>query len=241
MSHDELIQALFPGAAPMAPDADGVIDGEQDLAGGGRVTVIGLTGGQPVGADLAIALAARVLRHIVRHPGRPLVLLVDADSQRMARRDELLGLNECLAHLTKSLYLAAATGSPTVGILYGAASAGAMIATALAVDRLVAVPGAAPSVMNLAAMARVTKLPLAQLESMARETSVFAPGVDAMLQMGGIQEIWADPATYPGRLAALLEGGGDQDDRDRLGAARGGRVKAAAIAARVRVEALSHA
>jgi malonate decarboxylase gamma subunit len=241
MSRDELIQALFPDGAPMAVDADGILDGEQRLASGSPLTVIGLTGDRPVGADLAIAVSARVLRHVALHAGRPLLLLIDAGSQRMARRDELLGLNEYLAHLAKSLYLASASGSRTLGILYGAASAGAMVATALAVDRLVAVPGAAPSVMNLEAMARITKLPLAQLESMARETPVFAPGVEAMLQTGGILETWSDPAQYPGRLQSLLEIPGDDDDRDCLGATRGGRAKAAAIAARAYEEAMRHA
>jgi malonate decarboxylase gamma subunit len=241
MSHDELISALFPGAAPMTPGADGVVDGEQCLPGVGAVTVIGLTGGREVGAELAIAVSARILGHVASHPGRPLILLIDAGSQRMARRDELLGLNEYLAHLAKSLYLASATGSRPLGILYGAASAGAMVATAMAVDRLVAVPGASPSVMNLAAMARITKLPVERLESMAGETPVFAPGVDAMYRVGGILESWNDPADYAGRLVSLLASDLSEDDRDRTGAARGGRAKAAAIAARVCEEALRHA
>ncbi|AOB32890.1 hypothetical protein AKI39_22340 [Bordetella sp. H567] len=241
MSHDELIQALFPDAAPMVPDNAGVIEGEQRLASGAKVTVIGLTGGRAVGADVAMAVSACVLRHVAEHAGRPLVLLVDAGSQRMARRDELLGLNEYLAHLAKSLYLAAATGSRTLGVLYGAASGGAMVASALAVDELVAVPGAAPSVMNLAAMARVTKLDLAQLESMASRTPVFAPGVDPLFQMGGILERWGDPADYAGRLASLLESAPDRDERDCLGARRGGRAKAAAVAGRVCAEAMRHA
>ncbi len=116
-----------------------------------------------------------------------------------------------------------------------------MVASAMAVDQLVAVPGAAPSVMNLAAMARVTKLDLARLESMASETPVFAPGVDAMFQMGGILESWGEPADYARRLASLLENAADEDARDRLGMRRGGRAKAAAIAARVYDEAMRHA
>ncbi|WP_427184230.1 biotin-independent malonate decarboxylase subunit gamma [Bordetella bronchialis] len=242
MSHDELLQALFPTTAAMAPDAAGILDGMARLADGRDVTVIGVTGARPVGTDLAIDLSGRILRHVATHAGRPLVLLVDAGSQLMARRDELLGLNEYLAHLAKSLYLASATGSRTVGILYGAASAGAMIATAMAVDHLVVVPGADPSVMNLRAMSRVTKLPVAQLRAMAERTPVFAPGVAPMMEMGGIAQQWDEPAEYAARLLALLSGkAGDADDRDALGASRGGRLKAAAIAAKVQDEAAHHA
>ena len=37
--------------------------------------------------------------------GGPILVLVDSDSQRMSKRDEMLGLNEYLAHLAKSLML----------------------------------------------------------------------------------------------------------------------------------------
>ena len=59
-------------------------------------------------------------------------MLVDSDSQRMSKRDELLGLNEFLAHLAKSLIYADLSGRPTIGLLYGHTAAGAFIATALA-------------------------------------------------------------------------------------------------------------
>lgn len=98
----------------------------------------------------------------------------------MSRRDELLGLNEYLAHLAKALLLADASGHPTIGLVYGHTAAGAFIATALATRVLAALPGAHPSVMDLASVARVTKLPLERLEEMATSTSVFAPGLDNM-------------------------------------------------------------
>ena len=58
-------------------------------------------------------------------------MLIDSSSQRMSRRDELLGLNEYLAHLAKSLLLAEHAGHRTIGLLYGGSAAGAFIATAL--------------------------------------------------------------------------------------------------------------
>ena len=73
----------------------------------------------------------------------------------MARRDELLELNEYLAHFVKSLALAAIHGNRTVSVLFGHVAAGAFIATAL--------PGAEPSVMDLPSISRATQLPLEQL------------------------------------------------------------------------------
>ena len=49
----------------------------------------------------------------------PILVLVDSDSQRMSKRDELLGLNEFLAHLAKCLIYADMHGRPTIGLLYG--------------------------------------------------------------------------------------------------------------------------
>jgi malonate decarboxylase gamma subunit len=61
--------------------------------------------------------------------------------QSMRRRDEMLGLNEYLAHLTKCFVLAGQRGHRTVGVLFGRAAAGAFIATGLVQDMLAAVPG----------------------------------------------------------------------------------------------------
>ena len=242
MSHDELLKALFPDGTPLQPDDLGIIEGEQKLANGGLVGVVGLVNGNPVGVQRAIALAACVLRHIGKHTGRPLILLVDAGSQLMARRDELLGLNEYLAHLTKSLYLASVAGSYTVSIMYGTAAAGAMIATAMAADSLIAVPGAAPSVMDLPSISRVTKLPLEQLEDMSQRTPIFAPGVAPMLNIGAIGEEWQTPGEFAVRLQSLLASGqANVDRRDELGVQRLGRLKAMCIARRVEDEALHRA
>ena len=161
-------------------------------------------------------------------------MLVDSDSQRMSKRDELLGLNEYLAHLAKTLILADHAGHRTVGILYGHTAAGAFIATALATGSLVALPGAAPEVMDLPSMAKVTKLSLDVLREKARSTPVFAPGLDNLAQTGAVLETWDETVSLAEQLTALLATPADGDRRDVLGAERRGRPKAAAIAARVR-------
>jgi malonate decarboxylase gamma subunit len=100
-----------------------------------------------VGVDEAIELSSYVLDSLAQGSG-PIFVLVDSDSQRMSKRDELLGLNEFLAHLAKSLIYADMNGRPTIGILYGHSAAGALLATGLATRVLVGVPGATPAVMD---------------------------------------------------------------------------------------------
>lgn len=231
MTLDELAGALFAPGYALGTDAHGVVAGEATTRAGRDVGVVGIAEGRPVGVDAAIALSEHVLAHIARGDGSPLVVLVDTQSQAMARRDELLGLNEYLAHLTKSLALASLAGHRTIGILYGHAAAGAFIATALSTELLVAVPGAEPSVMDLPSIARVTKLPLEQLQRMAKSTPIFAPGLEHLSATGAVGETWQDPASFAARLDALLSAERPAGDtRDRLGAERRGRSKAADIA-----------
>jgi malonate decarboxylase gamma subunit len=185
----------------------------------------------PLGVDDAIWLAGQVLSDPADR--RPILILIDSDSQRMARRDELLGVSEYLAHLAKALLLAEAEGRRTIGLLYGHTAAGAFIATALAAGTLVALPGANPEVMDLPSISRVTKLPLDTLQAMAKTTPVFAPGLDNLAQTGAVLEVWDPAQPLDGQLAALLAQPTEGDQRDLLGKARGGRPKAAEIAQRV--------
>ncbi len=88
--------------------------------------------------------------------------------------------------------------------------------------------------MDLPSMARVTKLPLDVLEDKARSTPVFAPGLDNLAQTGAVLETWDPGKPLAQQLAAVLAlpcAAGDA--RDQLGQARGGRPRAADVAARV--------
>ncbi|WP_279609178.1 biotin-independent malonate decarboxylase subunit gamma, partial [Burkholderia cepacia] len=152
----------------------------------------------------------RVLDIVRRGGDTPILVLVDSASQRMSKRDELLGLNECLAHLAKSLMLASLRGHPTIGLLYGGTAAGALIATALATRVLLALHGAEPAVMDLPSISRVTKLPLEVLQEMAKSTAVFAPGLDNLAQTGAVDAV-LDPAQPLGaQLAAWLDAPADR-------------------------------
>jgi malonate decarboxylase gamma subunit len=218
-----------------------VLLGSAPLQSGGRAVVIGVAGRTPLGVDEAIRLSRHVLDAIQQCEG-PIVVLVDSDSQRMSKRDELLGLNEYLAHLAKCLIYADMQGRPTVGLLYGHSAAGAFLATALATRVLVALPGAEPAVMDLPSMSRVTKLSIDVLKEKAKSTPVFAPGLDNLAQTGAVLAVWDEKISLAEQLEALLKDARQSgDQRDRLGKSRNGRPKAADIAERVHDLALQSA
>jgi malonate decarboxylase gamma subunit len=237
MTLDEVLASLFPGGHALERGSFGTVHGTGRLEGGGEIALVGIVDRTPLGVDGALLLASRVLAVIDKGGGVPIMMLVDTASQSMTRRDELLGLNEYLAHLSKSLALAAVRGHRTVGVLYGRAAAGAFIATALSTQVLAAVRGAEPSVMDLPSIARVTKLPLDQLERLAQSTPIFAPGLDPMFAVGAVAQIWDASKPLAEQLAALLRQSVEaRDPRDAIGLERKGRLLAAGIAQRVAKE-----
>src|SRR6218665_2939733 len=68
------------GPGPPAPPAGGGGGGAAGVVGGGgigapgRVAVIGTRDGAAIGVDLALALAAEVLRVVENHPQRPILM-----------------------------------------------------------------------------------------------------------------------------------------------------------------------
>ena len=234
----EVLSSLFPDGHDVVRE-HGLLSG-QGPRPRGRVIVIGVDGRAAVGVDEAAWLSRKVLQALRAGGTDPILVLVDSDSQRMSKRDELLGLSEFLAHLAKCLIYADAQGHPTVGLLYGHTAAGAFIATALATRTLLALPGAEPAVMDLPSMARVTKLAIEVLKDKAKSTPVFAPGLDNMAQSGGVSQVLDPRASLAAQLEAVLTAmtagtaARASDTRDQLGKERHGRPKAADIATRVR-------
>jgi malonate decarboxylase gamma subunit len=229
---DDILAAVFPDGHDVRNDG-GVLFGSGALRSGDRALVIGVADRTAVGVDEAIRLSKHVLASVESGRG-PILVIVDSDSQRMSKRDELLGLNEFLAHLAKSLIYADIHGRPTIGLLYGHSAAGAFLATALATRVLVGLPGADPVVMDLPSMAKVTKLSIEVLEEKAKSTPVFAPGLRNLAQTGAVHVTWDEAVPLVDQLEALLADMPDaRDRRDALGKERGGRSKAANIAERV--------
>lgn len=232
MTLDDLLASLFPAGHDVACDG-GVLLGSARLRSGERALVIGVAGRTALGVDEALRLAGHVLDSLAGGSG-PILVVVDSDSQRMSKRDEMLGLNEFLAHLAKALIYADLHGRPTIGLLYGHSAAGAFLATALATRVLVGLPGADPAVMDLPSMAKVTKLPEEVLAEKAKSTPVFAPGLANLAQTGAVHLTWDAGQPLADQLDALLAKLPEPTDRrDVLGRDRGGRPKAAGIAERV--------
>ena len=241
MTLDDILTSLFPKGHDVANDK-GVLLGSAPLQSGGSAVVIGVAGRTPLGVDEAIRLSRHVLDAMEQGGKGPILVLVDSDSQRMSKRDELLGLNEYLAHLAKCLIYADMQGRPTVGLLYGHSAAGAFLATAAPTCALVALPGADPAVMDLPSMSRVTKLSIDVLKEKAKSTPVFAPGLDNMVQTGAVLAVWDEKISLAEQLESLLKDARKSgDQRDRLGKIRKGRPKAAEIAERVHDLALQSA
>ncbi len=234
MTLADILASLFPAGHDVAqgPWRPG---GSGPLKDGGRALVIGVADRTPIGVDEAIRLSRAVLSSVLEQGDNdPILVLVDSDSQRMAKRDELLGLSEYLAHLAKCLMQADMQGRHTVSLLYGHSAAGAFLATALATRALVALPGADPVVMDLPSISRVTKLSIEVLKEKAKGTPVFAPGLANLAQTGAVLATWDEKVSLADQLQALLGQPGDGgDQRDQLGKARKGRLKAADIAERV--------
>lgn len=194
---------------------------------GAPLTVIGTTDHAPIGVQLALQQARAVLDTVARHPGRPILLLIDTQGQQLRRRDELLGINRAMAHLGMCIDLARRRGHRVIGLVYDQALSGGFITSGLIADACDALPEAEIRVMRLPAMARVTKLPEALLAALSESNPVFAPGVGNYVAMGGVRKLWQ------GDLAqALREALADAPTDDRRaadGAARGGRRLASGV------------
>jgi malonate decarboxylase beta subunit len=195
---------------------------------GKPVAVVGTCGHAAIGVEIALAQARAVLDTVRGHPGRPIIVLVDTQGQRLRHRDEMLGINSYMAHLGKSIDLARRRGHKVLALVYGQALSGGFVTSGLMANACYALPQATIRVMALPAMARITKVPLERLEQLAAEHPVFAPGPENYLRMGALTAIWDAPAMHAALIMALHDCP-QQDFRAAMGAQRGGRKLAAAV------------
>ena len=222
MNWRELSSHLFPEGFDII-ERDLFLSGTARVAGA-EVTVIGTTAHAPIGVEIALAQAKAVLETVDRHPGRPIVILVDTQGQRLRHRDEMLGINSYMAHLGKCIDFARRRGHKVIGLVYDQALSGGFITSGLLADACYALPDATIRVMGLPAMARITKVPEERLVELAKANPVFAPGARNYFMMGGIEAIWE--GNLAANLARALEAATPEDKRSRLGEARGGRRSA---------------
>ena len=229
MDWHALATALFGADHGIAQDGD-LLHGTPTFDGQ-PVDVIGTTNHAPIGVKLALAQARRVMDTMARHPGRPILLLIDTQGQQLRRRDELVGINRAMAHLGMTIDLARRRGHRVIGLVYDQALSGGFITSGLIADACDALPEAEIRVMRIPAMARVTKLPEAMLTELSKANPVFAPGVANYVAMGGVRRLWEGDLRAALR-EALAEAPTD-DRRAADGRARGGRRLAADVVQRV--------
>ncbi len=188
MQLNELLRELFSDDYEINYQGDvvagtGTIDEQQ-------VAIIGTTAHATIGIETALLLAQHVLTVVRSHPGRPILLLVDTQGQRLSRRDELLGAHGYLAHLSKCLEVARKQGNYLVSLVYGEGVSGGFLSFGMMADEIHALPDAQIRVMGLPAMARVMKIPLERLQALSASSPVFAPGIENFLRLGGVDSIW---------------------------------------------------
>jgi len=226
---DRLLPALF-GEDHRVQIVGEFLAGDAEVAGQ-TVSVIGTRDHAAIGVELALQQAAAVLATVRDHPGRPIVLLIDTQGQRLRHRDELLGINRCMAHLGACIELARQQGHRVIGLVYEQALSGGFITSGLVADACYALPEAEIRVMRLPAMARVTKIDEARLTALSADNPVFAPGVQNYVAMGGVQSLWQ--GDLAAALAEALADASTADERAAEGARRGGRRMAAEVVRRV--------
>jgi len=224
-------------AGQLFPQGHDIVEHDNFLSGsaqvdGQQVAIIGTTGHTPIGIEIALAQAKAVLTTVQQHPGRPILILVDTQGQRLRHRDEMLGINSYMAHLGKCIDLARRQGHTVIGLVYDQALSGGFITSGLIASACYALPQATIRVMGLPAMARITKVAEERLTELAKDNPVFAPGPENYLRMGGLHGIWADDLA--GQLARALAQANQDDQRMALGQERGGRLLAQPVVDAIR-------
>ena len=224
-----LLDRLFPAGHDVRAH-DSLLQGE-GRCGEAVFTVIGSADHLEMGVEQALFMARAVLATIENLPARPILFLVDTQGQRLRRRDEMLGLSRCMAHLAQCVDLARQRGHPLVGLVYDQALSGGFLATGMMADVCAALPGAQIRVMGLSAMARITRIPEERLSALAASSPAFAPGAANYVLMGAVDELWDDDLAA--HLVDVIATAPRDDRRAALGFDRGGRMLAAPIARQV--------
>jgi len=233
MSLNDILNALFP-AGHGVNVANHVITGEAKTAQG-TVAVLGTTDAAAIDHSMALALSGFILDTVDKHPGRPLVFMVDTSGQALSRSQELLCLNGSLAHLASCVDLARRQGHRSISLVTANAVSGGFLSFGLMTDSAYALADAQVRVMDLRAMARVTKIAHERLVELASHSPIFAPGAESYVRMGAIEAIWPAPSAtlLEQALAAETSGTPASDQRMRKALERGGRHLASEVAATV--------
>lgn len=226
MSWQTIAAGLFPAGHQIVQDGD-FLSGSA-TSGGQEIAVIGTCNHAEIGVEIALRQAQAILRVVREQPRQTILLLLDTQGQRLRHRDEMLGINSFMAHLAKCVQLARQQGHLVLALVYEQALSGGFLSTGLMADACYALPDASIRVMDLGAMARITKIPLARLQELAQNNPVFAPGAENFWRMGGLADLWPDDLATALQQALQMRAQ-QPDHRAAWGQQRLGRSQAHAV------------
>ncbi|MCJ8162248.1 biotin-independent malonate decarboxylase subunit gamma [Acinetobacter zhairhuonensis] len=190
MNTELLLKQLFPKQLDYQINGY-VIKGNAETAAG-PVRILGTVNAAPINQEIAIELAAEILQLIQQQNKTPVVFIVDTQGQDLSRADELLCLNRTFAHLASCVDLLRRSGHANLAIIFGQAVSGGFLSYGLMANEVYALSDSQVKVMDLNAMARVTKIPVEKLKDLSQSSAIFAPGVENFYKMGAINAIWPD-------------------------------------------------
>lgn len=230
-----LLAQLFGASAKGISIEKSVLAGYAS-AGATEVCVIGTCDGTYVDNAAALRLAGQVIDCIERHPGMPIVMLVDSAGQEPNRVAEMLGLASYFGHLLSCLELARRKNHKLITIATGQAVGGAFICYGMFGDRIYALESASVGLMPVEAMSAVTKIPVPVLRKLSKTMPSLEFGAHPFALLGGVQEVWALDGNIQGRIEKAIATASTEDDRAALGKKRGGRKLALDIRKKVLAE-----
>lgn len=190
MNTELLLKQLFPKQLDYQINGY-VIKGNAETEAG-PVRILGTVNAAPINQEIAIELAGEILQLIQQQQKTPVVFIVDTQGQDLSRADELLCLNRTFAHLASCVDLLRRSGHANLAIIFGQAVSGGFLSYGLMANEVYALSDSQVKVMDLNAMARVTKIPVEKLKDLSQSSAIFAPGVENFYKMGAINAIWPD-------------------------------------------------
>lgn len=190
MNTELLLKQLFPKQLDYQINGY-VIKGNAETEAG-PVRILGTVNAAPINQEIAIELAGEILQLIQQQKQTPVVFIVDTQGQDLSRADELLCLNRTFAHLASCVDLLRRSGHANLAIIFGQAVSGGFLSYGLMANEVYALSDSQVKVMDLNAMARVTKIPIEKLKDLSQSSAIFAPGVENFYKMGAINAIWPD-------------------------------------------------
>ncbi|TCB34953.1 biotin-independent malonate decarboxylase subunit gamma [Acinetobacter sp. ANC 4910] len=188
MNTELLLQQLFPHQLDYQIEGYVIKGNAQTEAG--PVRILGTVNAAPINQQIAMELAGEILKLVQQKQQTPVVFIVDTQGQDLSRADELLCLNRTFAHLASCVDLLRRSGHANLAIIFGQAVSGGFLSYGLMANEVYALSDSQVKVMDLNAMARVTKIPVEKLKELSQSSAIFAPGVENFYKMGAINAVW---------------------------------------------------